>query len=215
MPSRQGLFVTLEGVEGAGKTSRCRSLVAALRDRGLNVVRTREPGGPAVAEGIRNLLLDPDIPVPPPTELLLYLAGRAANVELVVRPALEAGSCVVCERYSDSTLAYQVGGRGLDEEAIVRAQTIATGGLTPDVTILLDLDPRIGLARLDSEGGGKDRIERESLDFHDRVRRRYLEMARDEDRFLIVDATVPQAEQDAAILEHVMRSINPNTESGD
>jgi dTMP kinase len=204
--------VTLEGVEGAGKTSRCNSLVTALEDRGLDVVRTREPGGPAVSEGIRRLLLNPAVLVPPATELLLYLASRAANVELVIRPALGKGRCVVCERYSDSTMAYQVGGRGLDEEAFLQAQRIATGGLRPDVTILLDLDPRIGLKRL---GRGRDRIEREALGFHERVRRKYLEMARAEERFLVIDAAMPQDEQDEAILEHVLSRLSTNREFGD
>lgn len=152
-----------------------------------------------MAEGIRALLLDTDLDVPPMTEVMLYLASRAANVDLVVRPALEAGRAVVCERYSDATMAYQVGGRRLSEEPVRRANALATGGLVPDLTILLDLSPEEGLRRLGRQGRQRDRIERESLGFHRRVRDYYRRAAEAEDRFLVIDAALPGDEQDGMI----------------
>ncbi|MBD3278769.1 MAG: dTMP kinase, partial [Candidatus Aegiribacteria sp.] len=136
-----GVFITFEGVEGAGKSTRCRNLIDGLKAKGLPVVHTREPGGPEAAERIRSILLDPELKVTPLTELMLYLASRSSNVDLVVRPALNKGITVVCERFSDATYAYQIGGRGLPETEVVQADRLATGGLVPDLTILLDLDP--------------------------------------------------------------------------
>ncbi len=152
---------------------------------------------------MRSLLLDPGLEISPMTEVMLYLASRAANVDLVVRPALARGEVVVCERYSDATMAYQVGGRGLPEEPVRRANALATGGLVPDLTILLDLSPETGLARLGRQGRQRDRIEMESLEFHRRVRRYYLELASGEDRFLLVDGRLPGDEQDRMILRVV------------
>ena len=195
----RGPFITLEGVEGAGKTTRCRALLSYMQRHGIPHIHTREPGGPPVAEGVRELLLNPDLDIPPMSEVMLYLASRAANVELVVRPALESGRAVVCERYSDATMAYQVGGRGLPEEPVRRANALATGGLVPDLTILLDLSPEEGLSRLGRQGREPDRIERESLEFHRRVRDYYRRTADREDRFLVVDAALSGEEQDRII----------------
>ncbi len=162
------------------------------------------------------MLLNQDLVVSPMTEVMLYLASRAANVDLVVRPALESGAVVVCERFSDATMAYQVGGRGLPEEAVRRANALATGDLVPDLTILLDLGPEEGLERLGRQGRERDRIERESLDFHRRVRRYYLEMVPGRDRFLVVDASLPPEEQDRRILSAVREMIDSkrNTSKG-
>lgn len=201
-----GLLVTFEGVEGSGKSSRCRSLLKALRERGCQPVFTREPGGPEVSERIRDVLLDPLLTVPPVTELMLYFAGRAASVDLVLRPALERGRLVVCDRYSDSTTAYQGYGRGLPLGPLLRANTLATGGLIPDLTVLMDLDPAEGMRRMGLSGRELDRIEMEHIDFHRRVRRGYLELAlREPGRFLIVDGLAGEEEQDAVILEEVLR----------
>ncbi len=196
-----GRFITFEGVEGSGKSSRCEALHGALSARGLEAIHTREPGGPPVSERIREILLDRSLAVTALTEVMLYLASRAANVDQVVRPALESGMHVLCERYSDATMAYQVGGRGLEREAVARADRLATGGLVPHLTILLDLDPEVGMGRLGSQGRQRDRIELERMEFHRRVREAYLEMARDDGRFFVVDATLEPAEQDRIILQ--------------
>jgi dTMP kinase len=203
-----GLFVTFEGVEGSGKSSRTLALARALEERGEEVLHTREPGGPPVAEQVRDLLLDRRQEVPPLTELFLYLASRSANVSLKVAPALERGCVVLCERYSDATMAYQVGGRGLPREPVDRANELATGGLVPHLTILLDLDPETGLLRLKASGRGRDRIEAETLEFHSRVRQAYLDLAtRESDRYLVLDAATCEREQDSLILDAVLKAL--------
>jgi dTMP kinase len=195
----RGLFATFEGVEGAGKSTRCRALFDSLRRMGSEVVHTREPGGPPVSERIRETLLDPSLQVPAMTELLLYLASRSADVDLVIRPSLDAGRHVVCERFSHATIAYQAGGRGLERESVEKACLLATGGLSPDITFLLDIDPEEGLGRLHGRSC-RDRIERESLDFHMRVRQTYLELAGREPGIRVIDASLPGDIQDAKIL---------------
>lgn len=210
------MFVTFEGVEGSGKSSRARALVLSLRRSGERVLHTREPGGPPVSERIRELLLEQGRgEIPPLTELFLYLASRSANVALRVAPAIRAGTTVVCERYSDATLAYQVGGRGLPREPVERADRLATGGLVPDLTVLLDLDPRTGLDRLRLSGRDRDRIEMEDMDFHRRTRDMYLRLAREESgRYLVMDAEKPETEQDHVILQ-VVRSLLADRPDGE
>jgi len=203
-----GLFLTFEGVEGSGKSSRCRNLLKALRSARCETVFTREPGGPDVSERIRSVLLDTELVVPPLTELMLYFAGRAANVDLVIKPALERGSVVVCDRYSDATMAYQGYGRGLPLGKILQANNLATGGLVPDMTVLMDLDPEEGFRRMNLSGRKLDRIEMEKIDFHRRVRNGYLELARAEPgRFLVVDGMLEESEQDSIILRDVMQRV--------
>lgn len=200
-----GLFLTFEGVEGSGKSSRCRNLLKALRSARCDTVFTREPGGPDVSERIRSILLDAGLQVPALTELMLYFAGRAANVDLVVRPALTRGSIVVSDRYSDATMAYQGYGRGLPLDEIRQANNLATGGLLPDLTILMDLAPEEGFRRMNASGRKLDRIEMENIDFHRRVRKGYLELARMEPRrFLVVDGMLDENTQDSIILNEVM-----------
>lgn len=210
-----GSFITFEGVEGAGKSSRCRELIGRLERSGVSVLHTREPGGPPASERIRSLLLDPDIAISPLTELMLYLASRASNVDLVIRPALKKGINVICERYSDATFAYQIGGRGLPEEPVRDADNLATGGLIPDLTILLDLDPEEGFARLRRQGRKKDRIELEKISFHRRVRQLYLELAEKEVRYLVVDASQEPDIQDRLIKDSVMNIISGNNDGGE
>jgi dTMP kinase len=201
-----GLFLTFEGVEGSGKSSRCRDLLEALRQRRCETVFTREPGGPDISERIRELLLDPGLTVPPVTELMLYFAGRAANVDLVVRPGLGRGAVVLCDRYGDATMAYQGYGRGLPLDGIRTANRLATGGLEPHLTVLMDLDPGEGFRRMSSSGRKLDRIEMEDLAFHRRVREGYLELAAGEpERFLVVDGMLAPGEQNALILGEVIR----------
>jgi dTMP kinase len=206
----RGSFITFEGVEGAGKSSRCRELVSSLETLEIPVFHTREPGGPPASERIRSILLDPDLTVTPLTELMLYLASRASNVELVIRPALRKGINVICERYSDSTFAYQIGGRGLPQNEVRSADNLATGGLLPDLTILLDLDPEEGFSRLNKQKRIKDRIELESLSFHHRVRDMYLKLAEKEKRYIVIDASLEPEYQDRLIKDSVIRAIESN-----
>jgi dTMP kinase len=183
------MFITWEGPEGAGKTTQLVRLQALLTEQGFTVVRTREPGGDGVGEKVRELLLHghPN----PEAELLLFAAARAQNVAQVVRPALEAGSIVLCDRFTDSTIAYQGFGRGLSQEIIAQINAFATGGLVPDVTLLLDLPVEIGLARrrgdvLEQE----NRLDKESLAFHEKVRAGYLWQAQQSpERIKIIQAT--------------------------
>jgi dTMP kinase len=183
-----GLFVTFEGGEGSGKTTQLARLAARLRARGLEPLVTREPGGTPLAEGIRGLLLDPARRPPPIAEALLMEAARADLVARVIRPALEAGRVVLCDRYDDSTLAYQGAGRGLDADLLRALNRAATGGLSPDLTLLFDLDPAVGLERRAQAAEATNRLDREPRDFHARVRERFLELAAAEPaRFVVLD----------------------------
>jgi dTMP kinase len=172
-------------VEGAGKSTQIELLRTALEEQGLRVLVTREPGGEPVAEAIRNVLLHTEEHVEPLTELLLFLAARAQITERVIRPALRAGTIVLCDRYLDSTTVYQGHARGLDLEMVRLLNRVATGGQLPDLTIVLDLDERVGIARQAS----RNRMEREDLAFHRAVRQGYLaEAAREPERFHVVNA---------------------------
>ncbi len=195
-----GLFVTFEGGEGSGKSTQIERLAARLAARGLDPLRVREPGGTPLGEGVRALLLDPG-PVPAPmTEALLLEAARAELVEAVIRPALASGRVVLCDRYDDSTLAYQGAGRGLDDATLRALNRAATGGLRPHLTLLFDLDPETGLARRSRAPGDTNRLDREPLEFHVRVRRRFLELARAEPgRWTVLDASDPAERLEARV----------------
>jgi dTMP kinase len=183
-----GKLITFEGVEGAGKTTQIALLRSALEERGYRVAVTREPGGDPVAEAIRAVLLDTRDPVTPSAELLLFMASRAQMVERVLRPRLEAGEVVLCDRFTDSSVVYQGYGRGIDLDAIRMLNAFATGAIAPDRTMVLDLAPTAGLARQTD----RNRMEEESLAFHERVRAGYLaEAAREPERIVIVDAAQP------------------------
>lgn len=187
----RGRFITLEGIEGAGKSSLQRALAAVLAGRGHVVCATREPGGTPLAEEIRAVVLKRrEEMMPPATELLLMFAARAAHVEGCIKPALARGEWVLCDRFSDASRAYQGGGRGIDAATIEQLAAIAHPGLTPDRTLLLDLPPAEGLARVRRRGEQGDRFEDERLAFFARVRERYLELAAAEpQRFRVLDAT--------------------------
>ena len=190
-----GLFVTFEGGEGSGKSTQMARLAERLRRAGLDPLVVREPGGTRLAEGIRGLLLDPGAPVAALSEALLMVAARADLVASRLRPALDAGRVVLCDRYTDSTLAYQGGGRGIDPALLASWNRAATGGLVPDLTLLFDLDPELGLARRAAAHGSANRIDLESEAFHARVRERYLQLARAEgSRFTVLDADRPPDE---------------------
>jgi dTMP kinase len=198
-----GLFVTFEGGEGSGKSTQIARLAEHLRLGGRDPVITREPGGTPLGEGIRSLLLDPSRSPEPLAEALLMEAARAELVAQVIRPALARGRVVLCDRYADSTLAYQGGGRGLDRAMLRELNRAATGGLTPDLTLLFDLDPTVGLARRDASGE-HNRLDGEPPDFHARVRAAYLELAREEARrFVTLDASLAPATIGARVSEAV------------
>jgi len=174
----RGRFITLEGIEGAGKSSLQRGLAEALAARGLRVCATREPGGTPLAEEIRTLVLQRrGEHVPPTTELLLMFAARSAHVAQLIRPALARGEWVLCDRFTDATHAYQGGGRGVEAETIDLLAQVAHPGLTPDLTLLLDLPPEQGLERARARQQGGDRFEDEALVFFAAVRERYLQRA--------------------------------------
>ncbi len=185
-----GAFITLEGPEGAGKSTQVKHLTTLLTERGIDHLVTRDPGGTPLGKKIRRILLTPNLDVSPRAELLLYQADRAQHVEELIMPALREGKLVICDRYVDSTMAYQGYGRGIDFDLIKELNQIATGGLMPSLTFLFDLDSEEGLSR--RHPAGHDRIEREALDFHIKVRQGYLEMAKQEpERFHIIDASKP------------------------
>lgn len=186
----RGKFITFEGPEGGGKTTQARRLVERLQAAGRQVVYTREPGGTPTGEAIREILQHDKSgePICRETEVLLFAASRAQLVRHVIVPALERGDWVVCDRFADSTTAYQGYGRGFSVEQMIAINEFAIDGAQPDLTLLLDLPVSDGFARLAQRGGVKDRIEREALDFHERVRAGYLELARRwPARFRIVD----------------------------
>jgi dTMP kinase len=187
----RGRFITFEGIEGAGKSSLLRALAAALTGRSL--ITTREPGGTPLAEDIRALVLARRASgMPPATELLLMFAARAAHVSQLIEPALARGDWVLCDRFTDASRAYQGGGRGVDSATIESLARMAHPGLTPDLTLLLDLPPETGLKRARGRGDAGDRFEDEALGFFARVRARYLELAaQDPRRIHVLDATQP------------------------
>jgi len=190
-----GLFITLEGPEGAGKSTNREYLASRLRTEGIDVVLTREPGGTPLAERIRDLLLAPsDESMHADTELLLVFAARAQHLAQVIRPALARGAIVLCDRFTDATYAYQGGGRGLSQERIAVLEAFVQGQLRPDLTLVFDLPVEIGLARA-SARGQLDRFEQEGRSFFDAVRSTYLNRAKAApERYRLVDAALPLAE---------------------
>lgn len=186
----RGIFITLEGPEGAGKTTQVKLLSKQLDAMGVQHIVTRDPGGTPLGKQIRRILLNPENPVHPMAELLLYQADRAQHVSEIIEPSLSKGISVICDRYIDSTMAYQGYGRGIDFQLIEELNLIATLGLKPKMTILFDLDSSQGLARL--HPGGHDRLEREALEFHLKVRQGYLELSKKEpERWRVIDASKP------------------------
>lgn len=192
MHAERGVFVCFEGGEGSGKSTQSRLLRDALEAEGYTVVLTFEPGDTEVGRELRRIVLSPETgQLADRCEALLYAADKAEHVETVVLPALERGEVVVTDRYVDSTLAYQGAGRSLDTAGLEQVARWATGDLRPHLTVVLDLDPAHGLTRF----AGRDRIEGESLEFHQRVREAFLAMAKDDpDHYLVIDARAPAEE---------------------
>lgn len=201
-----GRFIALEGLEGAGKSSRAVELKALLERHGKPVLLTREPGGTPLGERLRELLLTPaDAPMAPLTELLLMFAARSEHVTRVILPALDAGQWVVCDRYIDASYAYQGGGRGLGAAPVAALEVLLPPRARPDLTVLLDLPVETGLARA-SKRGAADRFERETVEFHERVRAAYLDRARQApQRYCVVDA----AADPAAVQADIERAVRP------
>jgi dTMP kinase len=198
-----GRFITLEGIEGAGKSTLARALAAAIAERGLEVDLTREPGGTPLAEQLRAVLLArAGEPLTPAAETLLMFAARSVHVENRIRPALARGAWVVCDRFTDATHAYQGGGRGVESALIETLARATHGKVQPDRTLLLDLPVELGLARTRSRGAAPDRFEAEAAAFFERVRARYLERATaDPARFRVIDAAAPLADVQAAAVQ--------------
>jgi dTMP kinase len=200
MQTQRGRFITFEGIDGCGKTTQFRLLAQTLRDRGEDVAETVEPGGTPIGQQIRKILLDPASgEIQPRTELLLYFASRAQNVDRVIRPALDSGRIVLCDRFTDSTLVYQGCGRGLDTDVVRDLDRIACRGLKPDVTILIDIDLETSLMRArrrnERVGPLESRIDEESAAFHERVRLGYLALAETEpERIVVIDGRAPIGE---------------------
>ena len=218
---RKGLFIAIEGPDGCGKSTQIALLKETLEKQGYDVLLTREPGGTALGEEIRKLLLLGREKVSPYCELMLFEAARAQHVMEVLRPALAAGKIIIASRYADATRAYQGGGRGLPLEEVKKANELGTGGLWPDLTVILDIDSEEGLRRV--RGCGKDalgkdlppgelhRIEAESLDFHRRVREEYLKLALEEkERCKVIDGSRSREEVAREIRELVLEIIKSN-----
>lgn len=203
-----GFFITFEGPEGGGKSTQIHRLAARLAADGHAVWTTREPGGTRVGESIRPLLLGKGVPsVAPWTEALLFTAARAELVDEVIRPRVDRGEIVLCDRFSDSTLAYQGYGRGLDLQALRRLQAEVSRGLKPGLTLLLQLPVETGLSRIPS--AAQDRLDRETVAFHQRVSAGYRQMAAEEpQRWREVDASAAPDEVAASVLEHVRRALD-------
>lgn len=198
-----GLFITFEGVEGCGKSTQATALLERLLADGVPSILSREPGGTPVGERCREILLDVgNAGMQPAAELFLYLASRAEHVARVIVPRLEAGEVVISDRFGDASVAYQGGGRGLGTDTVEALNQVATGGVKPDVTFLMDLDPSEGLDRLVRGRGehSRDRMESEVLEFHKRVREAYLQSSRREpERFVVIDARLSREEIGAQV----------------
>ena len=204
------MFITLEGPEGSGKTTAVTAACKRLEEMGYQIVRTREPGGTPIAEQIRNVILDKaNTAMDPRTEALLYAASRRQHLVEKVWPALKEGKIVICDRYLDSSLAYQGGARGLGIDNILSINLFATENTFPDLTLLFDIDPKIGLERIAKNKDREvNRLDLEKLDFHNKVRNSFLELARRyPERFVIIDASKSVKEVQEATLNAILERL--------
>ena len=204
------MFITLEGPEGSGKTTAVNVAVAELEKRGYKIVRTREPGGTPIAEQIRNVILDNNnTAMDPRTEALLYAASRRQHLVEKVWPAIKEGKIVICDRYLDSSLAYQGGARGLGIDNVLNVNLFATENTWPDLTILFDIAPEVGLKRI-SENSDREvnRLDLEKLDFHQKVRNSFLQLAKKyPNRYVIIDASKSREEVAKATLDAILDKL--------
>ena len=205
---RKGLFITFEGGDGSGKSTQIEILAGALEGTGFDVIVTREPGGTRISEAIRDLLLDPEnSEISPLTEALLYASARAQIVDQLIRPALDEGKVVICDRFIDSSIAYQGYGRGLGDQ-VESINAPATADCMPDITFFMKIDPEDAKKRIGDRGEEKDRIEKESDDFHRKVAEGYEELEkRFPDRIVPIDASARPEEISVKIIETVMNRI--------
>lgn len=206
---KKGLFITFEGPEGSGKSTQSKMIYKYFEEKGVDILWTREPGGSDICSQIRKVILDPaNAEMDDYTEVLLLAADRNEHVANVIKPALEQGKVVICDRFADSTLAYQGYGRGIDMEHLKYLHKMVTRGLKPDLTFLVDIDVKKGLERVQSRGEvkGGDRIERQQIDFHHRLRKGYLEMSgKYPKRYEIVDGDQTLKEVNAEILDRLIK----------
>jgi len=210
MKRKKGVFIVLEGVEGTGKSTVCQFLETALKKEGYMVYRTREPGGQGspVAEKIRALILDPHHKIWPETEALLFAASRAQHVRDVIKPHLLKGEIVLCDRFIDSSIAYQGYGRKLTAQAILEINRLAVGKCWPDLIIIFDLPPAIGLKRKRAARYSFDRLDKEKLAFHERVRKGYKILARQNPkRYRLVDVSKPLSEVESEVLDLIKKFL--------
>ena len=204
------MFITLEGPEGSGKTTAVEAAVKALEEKGYEIVRTREPGGTPIAEQIRNVILDKaNTKMDPRTEALLYAASRRQHLVEKVWPALKEGKIVICDRYLDSSLAYQGGARGLGIDNVLNVNLFATENTWPDLTLLFDIKPEIGLARISANAEREvNRLDLEKLEFHNSVRESFLALAkRFPERYVIIDASQSREEVAKATMEAILSRL--------
>lgn len=202
---KKGLFITFEGADGCGKTTQIKLLKDYLESKGYEVVTTREPGGKGLGETIREILLNYDGEVSNRCESFLFLADRAQNIDIIVNPAVNQGKIVLCDRHTDSSVAYQGYGRGLDIEEIKTLNNLATGGRKPDLTLVFDVDIQTSMARVGSE---KDRMESAGQEFFNRVRNGYLELAKQEpDRIKVIDSTKSIEEVQKSVIAIISKLI--------
>lgn len=198
------MFITFEGIEGAGKTTLIAGLAAELPSIGADVVVTREPGGTLFGDAVRTIFIDPRMRIDPLSEAFLMNASRAQLVVETIAPALKTGAIILCDRFFDATVAYQGYGRGLDIEMLIRLSLIATQSIAPDITFLLDIDARLSHERVSARGSA-DRVEREDEAFHTRVREGYLELAQRFNRIVVLDGTLAPDALLAQALQTVVR----------
>jgi dTMP kinase len=200
---KKGLFITFEGADGCGKSTQMQLLKQYLQNKGYNIVETREPGGKGLGEKIREILLNYDGEVSDRCESFLFLADRAQNIDIIVKPAIRDGKIVLCDRHTDSSVAYQGYGRGLDIEEINRLNTLSTGGLKPDLTYVFDVDIETSMTRVGKE---KDRMESAGDEFFNKVRKGYLEIAKQEpERVKVINAK----NDIETVFQDVLKEIEP------
>jgi dTMP kinase len=198
----KGTFITLEGIEGAGKTTQAKLIVEALKQKGINAIATREPGGIETAEAIRQIVLHKD--VEPITELLLYEASRAEHFCKVIRPALNSGKTVICDRFTDASIAYQGYGRGLDIKLVEELNRIATFGVEPDLTFVFDIPAQMSFERLKQRGHVLDRFEKLDVKFYEKVRKGYMDLSvKYPKRVIVIDGTQSVEDIHKAVMEKI------------